>query len=116
MPPGWSSWIRRLVGLALSRHLLRRSLALQESQGNAALATVISASPTARGAEATASMPARAELARVRAERGMPQEFTLSFREWAAKLSQPSVELLVDDDHVAVEQDGEVIASGFLSR
>ena len=46
----------------------------------------------------------------------MPREFTLSFREWAAKLSQPSVELLVDDDHVAIEQDGEVIASGFLSR
>jgi hypothetical protein len=30
MPPGRSSWIRRSVGLALSRHLLRRSLALQK--------------------------------------------------------------------------------------
>jgi hypothetical protein len=42
--------IRRSVGLALSWHLLRRSLALQEAQGNAALATVISTRPTVRGA------------------------------------------------------------------
>jgi hypothetical protein len=46
----------------------------------------------------------------------MAQEFTLSFQEWAAKLSQPSVKLLVEDDHVAVEEDGELIASGLLSR
>jgi hypothetical protein len=46
----------------------------------------------------------------------MPQVFHPVIPEWAAKLSQPSVELLVDDDHVAIEPDGEVIASGLLSR
>jgi hypothetical protein len=39
MPPRRPSWVRRSVGLVLSRYLLRRSLALQ---GAAALATVIS--------------------------------------------------------------------------
>jgi hypothetical protein len=39
-----------------------------------------------------------------------------SLQEWAAMLSQPSVELLVQDDHVVVEEDGELIASGLLSR
>jgi hypothetical protein len=38
-----------------------------------------------------------------------------SFEEWAAKLSQPSVELRVQDDHVTLEEDGELIASGSLS-
>jgi len=38
-----------------------------------------------------------------------------SFQEWAAMLSRPSVELLVQDEHVAVEEDGELIASGSLS-
>jgi hypothetical protein len=42
MPAGQSSWIRRSMGLALSWHLLRRSLALQGAARNAALATVIS--------------------------------------------------------------------------
>ena len=37
-----------------------------------------------------------------------------SFKEWAAKLSQPSVELRVQDDHVTLEEDGELIASGSL--
>jgi hypothetical protein len=45
----------------------------------------------------------------------MPQDSSLSSQEWAAKLSQPSVELLVDDDHVAIQQDGELIASGLPS-
>jgi hypothetical protein len=40
----------------------------------------------------------------------------LSFREWAAKLSQPSVELWMQDNHVTLEEDGELIASGSLSR
>jgi hypothetical protein len=34
----------------------------------------------------------------------------------AAKLSQPSVELRMQDDHVTLEEDGELIASGALSR
>lgn len=62
MPPGRSSWIRRSVGLALSRQLLRRSLALRQAQGNAALATVISKRPMAGDAGTTAGMPASAEL------------------------------------------------------
>jgi hypothetical protein len=37
-----------------------------------------------------------------------------TFQEWAAMLSQPSVVLLVEDDHVVVEEDGELIASGSL--
>jgi hypothetical protein len=41
---------------------------------------------------------------------------SLSLKEWAAKLSQPSVELWVQDDHVTLEEDGELIASGSLSR
>lgn len=44
----------------------------------------------------------------------MRQEFMASVREWAAKLSRPSVELLVQDDHVIVRQDGELLASGSL--
>jgi hypothetical protein len=40
---------------------------------------------------------------------------TWSFKEWAAKLSQPSVELRVQDDHVTLEEDGDLIASGLLS-
>jgi hypothetical protein len=42
MPPGRPSRIRRSLGLALSRHLLRRCLALQGGRGAAALATAIS--------------------------------------------------------------------------
>jgi hypothetical protein len=45
---------------------------------------------------------------------GMPQAVVVSFRQWAAKLSQPSVALLVEDDHVIVQEDAEVIGSGFL--
>jgi hypothetical protein len=41
MPAGQSSWIRRWMGLALSRHLLRRALAVQ-GQGEDVLETVIS--------------------------------------------------------------------------
>jgi hypothetical protein len=40
----------------------------------------------------------------------------MSFQQWAAKLSQPSVELWVQDDHVVIEEDGELLASGALSR
>jgi hypothetical protein len=51
MPVGRSSRIRRSMGLALSRHLLRRSLARHGTRGQAALATVISrpAWPSADG-------------------------------------------------------------------
>jgi hypothetical protein len=41
---------------------------------------------------------------------------SMSFQQWAAKLSQPTVELRVRDDHVVLEEDGELIASGALSR
>ena len=44
----------------------------------------------------------------------MRQERIASLREWSAKLSQPSVELKMQGDHVIVQQDGELIASGFL--
>ena len=44
----------------------------------------------------------------------MPQALG-AFREWAARLSQPSVTLLIHDDHVVVQDDGEVVASGFLT-
>jgi hypothetical protein len=44
----------------------------------------------------------------------MRPESTASVREWAAKLSHPSVELLVLDDHVVVQEDGELVASGRL--
>jgi hypothetical protein len=42
MPAGQSSWIRRWMGLALSRHLLRRALAVQGGRGEDVLETVIS--------------------------------------------------------------------------
>jgi hypothetical protein len=45
------------------------------------------------------------------AESGMSDD-SWSFKEWAAKLGQPSVELRVQDDHVTLEEDGEPIASG----
>jgi hypothetical protein len=77
------------MGLALSRHLLRRSLARQGARGKATLATVI-AGPATAGAG--------------------------PFQRWAAKLSHPSVELWVQGDHVAIEEDGELLASGALSR
>jgi hypothetical protein len=48
-----------------------------------------------------------------RAESGMSNG-SMSFQQWAAKLSQPSVELKVQDDHVVLEEDGELIASGAL--
>jgi hypothetical protein len=35
----------------------------------------------------------------------------MSFQQWAPKLSQPSVELWVQDDHVVLGEDGELIAS-----
>jgi hypothetical protein len=44
----------------------------------------------------------------------MRQESAATVREWAARLSHPSVELLVLDDHVVVQEDGELIASGRL--
>jgi hypothetical protein len=44
----------------------------------------------------------------------MQQDAIASVRHWAAKLSHPSVELLVHDDHVIVQEDGELIASGCL--
>jgi hypothetical protein len=46
----------------------------------------------------------------------MPQAVTVWFREWTARLSQPSVVLLMDGDHVVVREEGELIASGFLTR
>jgi hypothetical protein len=46
-PPRRFSWIRRSVGLTLSRHLLRRCLVLQ-ARAEAALATVISKPTVAR--------------------------------------------------------------------
>jgi hypothetical protein len=48
MPPGRPSRIKRSVGLALARHLLRRCLALQGGRGRAALATAISRPEPAR--------------------------------------------------------------------
>lgn len=57
MPAGQTSWIRRSMGLALSRHLLRRSLALRGAAGNAVLSTVISSTATG-GAGRTAGMSA----------------------------------------------------------
>lgn len=39
---------------------------------------------------------------------------TLPMREWAARLSHPNVEVVVLDDHVIVQEDGELIASGCL--
>lgn len=47
-PPRRFSWIRRSVGLTLSRHLLRRCLVLQGARAEAALATVISKPTVAR--------------------------------------------------------------------
>jgi len=55
MAAGQSSWIRRSMGLALSRHLLRRSLARQGARGHAALATVISSWAWPRAAAGTCS-------------------------------------------------------------
>jgi hypothetical protein len=42
------------------------------------------------------------------------QDVIALVRQWAARLSHPSVELLVHDDHVIVQEDGELIASGSL--
>jgi hypothetical protein len=42
MPPRPLSWLARRIGRALSRHLLRRCLAVQGVAGRARLATVIS--------------------------------------------------------------------------
>jgi hypothetical protein len=64
MPAGQPSWIKRTLGLALSRQLLRRSLALQEATGNAALSTIISR-PVTGGLRRTAGMPVGAASARV---------------------------------------------------
>jgi hypothetical protein len=81
MPLGTVFLDQAVVGLALSWHLLRRSLALQEVQGNAALATVISTRPTVRGAgPLRVCQQVLNSHASRRAERGMPQEFHLSFR------------------------------------
>ena len=114
MPTGQSSWIRRSMGLALSRQLLRRSLARQGAQGNAVLARVIIR--PARGAGPRRACRLRLKQGELsEAERGMSNE-SMSFQQWAAKLSQPSVELRVQDDHVVLEEDGELIASGALSR
>ena len=43
----------------------------------------------------------------------MQQQAIALVRQWAAKLSHPSVERLVQDDHI-IQQDGELIASGSL--
>jgi hypothetical protein len=76
MPLGRVASLRRLVGLALARHLRTR--------------------------------PGRM------AERGMQPQAIVSVRRWAARLSHPSVQLLVQGDHVVVQRDGELIASGSL--
>jgi hypothetical protein len=44
----------------------------------------------------------------------MEQEPTAYVREWAAKLSHATVEVLVLDDHLIVQADGELVASGSL--
>jgi hypothetical protein len=97
MPTGQSSWARRLVGLARSQQLLRRVLALQ---GDAVLAPLISR---------PSPMPIAAE-----GSGGMPQAVVVSFRQWAAKLSQPLIVLLVEDDHAIIQEDTQVIASDSL--
>jgi hypothetical protein len=51
---------------------------------------------------------------RSRLEGTTEQERVISGQRWAAKLSQPSVHLLVQDDHVIILADGVVIASGSL--
>jgi hypothetical protein len=56
MPAGKTSWIRRSMGLALSRHLLRRSLALHGASGNAVLSTAISSTATQRPASRSPSV------------------------------------------------------------
>jgi hypothetical protein len=42
MPPRPPSWLARRIGRAISRHLLRRCLAVQGVAGKARLAAVIS--------------------------------------------------------------------------
>jgi hypothetical protein len=59
LPAGRASWLRRSVGLAHARHLLRRCLALRGEQGRAALATAIRG-PKAAGDGAAAGVPADA--------------------------------------------------------
>jgi hypothetical protein len=60
----------------------------------------------------------RRRLRRILASQGARGDAALatasSFRTWAAKLSQPSVLLLVRDDHIIVQEDGELLASGVL--
>jgi hypothetical protein len=96
MPPGRSSWLNRSIGLVLARRAFRRALAVQGTRGEAVLATVIW----------------QTALSGVRS--GMEQESTAYVREWAARLSHARVEVLVLDDHVIVQEDGELVASGSL--
>ena len=42
----------------------------------------------------------------------MQEESITSLREWAARLSHPSVELLIQGDYVILQEHGELIASG----
>jgi hypothetical protein len=98
MPTGQSSRARRLVELTRSRQLLRRVLVLW---GDEVLATVISRHSTVPPV--------------VEDSGGMPPAIVVSFRQWAAKLSQPSVALLVEDDHIIIQQESELIASGSLA-
>jgi hypothetical protein len=93
MLPGRSSWLTRSIGLALSRLLLRHSLALHGARGAAILATVVS-DPGSGDEQRQAPAP--------------------PVQDWAARLSHPSVEVLVLGDHIVVQGSGELIASGSL--
>ena len=79
MPVGQSSSIRRWMGLALSRQLLRRSLALQGAAGTAMLWTVIaSPRPEAQGAGLPCRLPAAA--ARAGSAKSVMSNESLSFK------------------------------------
>lgn len=42
------------------------------------------------------------------------QEPAVYLRRWSAWLSLPSTEVLMRHDHVVLQEDGELVASGFL--
>jgi hypothetical protein len=42
------------------------------------------------------------------------RRFTVSVQQWAAKLSHPSVEVLMLGAEVIIQEDGELIAAGSL--
>jgi hypothetical protein len=94
MPPGHPSWPTRSIGLALARRYLMG---------------------TGQAARPMAPHPHPPRSARFRrGEIIAQQESVASLRGWAAKLSFPFVEVLMLDDHVIVQQEDELVASGFL--